>query len=286
MNIVLLGSDGNLGIQLEPSLRILGNVVPLTRKQLDITDEWAVMRTMEELKPDVMVNAAAYNNVDAAQKEARDIAHKVNTLAPEYLARAAASAKSRFMHFSTDYVFGGSADECEYEEDAEVNPVSYYGETKALGEAAALAAHDDVLTCRLSKIFGEPGRAEMSKPSFVSIMLKLAKERDELDVLDREIGMPTYTRDIARAATAMLEGQAGPGIYHLVNEGEGVTWHAFAKEIFDAAGIDIRLNAVTTFGSERPAKRPECVILKNTKVPPLRAREDALKRYLSKGELE
>lgn len=282
MKILLAGASGNLGQDIVRVFRAAGHeVVETDRAQLDITDAGAVSRVIDEAHPDVVINTAAYNFVDKVEDESvYPVAYAINAIGPKNLAEACAVRNIPFVHYSTDYVFAGDKPEG-YMEDDEPAPISRYGETKAAGEAFVRAAGGVFFLCRLSKIFGEPGISEAAKPSFVSLMLRLAKEKPSLSIVDEEVGAPTYTKDIAEATLRVLTDGTPPGVYHIVNEGPGVTWYQFAEEIFGIAGVTTPRTPVPSSAFPRPAKAPKFAQLRNTRLPKLRSRVSALQEFLS-----
>ena len=279
MKILILGSQGNLGQDLVAVFSAAGHeVVGCDRDELDVTDQAAV-RAMIGRGFSAVINAVAYNNVDGAEDPAnKPIAWKLNAEVPGELARAAREAGAAFVHYSTDYVFAGQKPEGYVESDTP-DPISVYGESKFAGEQAVAAAGGKWYVCRLSKIFGKPGPSKLSKPSFVSVMVGLAKTKPELTIVDEEVGSPTYTRDVATATLRLLAEQFPSGIYHLVNEGPGVTWYGFAEEFFQLLGIQTPRKPVSSAAFPKPARRPPFAALKNTKFPPLRTRLDALRAF-------
>jgi dTDP-4-dehydrorhamnose reductase len=279
MKILILGSQGNLGQDLVSVFSAAGHdVVGCDRDELDVTDRVAA-RAMIGRGFSAVINAVAYNNVDGAEDPAnRPIAWKLNAEVPGELAQACREAGATFVHYSTDYVFAGDKPEGYTESDIPT-PISAYGESKCAGEQAVVAAGGKWYVCRLSKIYGKPGPSKLSKPSFVSVMVGLAKTKPELTIVDEEVGSPTYTRDVATATLRLLTEQFPPGIYHLVNEGPGVTWYGFAEEFFTLLGIKTPRKPVTSAAFPKPAKRPPFAALKNTKFPPLRTRLEALKAF-------
>ncbi len=280
MKVIILGATGNLGQDLAAAFAAAGHdVVALDRAELDVLDEAAVRRRVLEELPAAVINAVAWNDVDGAEDPAkRPFAFRLNGEVPGRLAAIAAEAGAAFVHYSTDYVFAGTKPEG-YAEDDEPGPVNAYGESKLAGERAALAAGGRVYVCRLSKIFGRPGVSELSKPSFVGVMLKLAKTKSELNIVDEEVGCPTYTKDIAAATIRLLTGDFVPGVYHLVNSGPGVTWYGFAEEFFGLLGVQTRRLPVSSDKFPKPARRPRSAPLLNTKFPPLRSRLEALREF-------
>lgn len=282
MRVLITGANGTLGQDLVKRFTTDGHeVIATDRHTLDITREADVMRALGDHRPDVLINAAAYNFVDAVEdSEVYPIAEAVNVLGPGNLARAAAEQDISFVHYSTDYVFAGNKPEGYVESDTP-DPISAYGRTKALGERAVQEAGGRGYILRLSKIFGTPGATDQSKPSFVHLMMKLASELPELKIVNEEVGCPSYTKDVALATAQMLERGDAPGVYHVVNEGGGVTWYGFAQEIFSIAGITTPCVPVSaSVFAPRPAARPPFAALRNTKLPPLRDRREALAEFL------
>lgn len=249
-------------------------------KDLNITDITDVFDYVKKHKPDLIINAAAYNFVDKVEEQdIYSMAFAVNSSGPKFLAMSAEEAQIPIVHFSTDYVFSG--EKLGYLEDDEPEPLSKYGETKLYGERFVRSNSSQAYICRVSKLFGEPGESESSKQSFVEKMLELAKDRDSLQIVDSETGCPTYTKDIAAQVRMLVEEKYPFGNYHLINDGGGVTWYEFALEIFDLAGINIKIEPVSPEVFKRPARRPKEAVLLNTKLPSMRERREALKDFLS-----
>ncbi|TPV96087.1 MAG: sugar nucleotide-binding protein [Myxococcales bacterium FL481] len=278
--VLITGAHGNLGPQLVKTYADW-DVIAGTRDRLDITDRDAVFRFVETRKPDLIINAAAYNLVDRAEDpQWFAMAQATNGDGPGYLALAAAGRGIPFLHYSSDYVFRGDAREGYVEEDTP-DPISRYGATKLAGERAVQAAGGQTYICRLSKIFGPPGESTRTKESFVGLMLRLAASKPSLDIVDEEIGSPSYTVDIAAATRRLLDGDYGPGVYHLVNAGPDVTWYGFAEEFFTLLGVTTPRRPVTAdHFPPRPAKRPKYAALRSTKFPLLRERSEALRAFL------
>ena len=259
--VLILGANGMLGRDLAtvfPGARLCGH------KDLDITDEAAVRAYILELKPDLVINAAAYTNVDGCEDEPKT-AFAVNGDAPGYIAAACREAGARLVHYSTDYVFDGSKKE--YVESDETNPINVYGASKLRGEQKIARCMDDYRIIRTSWLFGRHGK------NFVDTILDLSQRMEEVRVVDDQVGRPTYTRDLAQK-TAELVG-CPPGIYHVTNDGV-CSWYEFARAFID--------NAVPCSSAEFPrrAKRPAYSVLVNTKTPPLRHWREALADYLHK----
>ncbi len=277
-NVAIFGGTGNLGGELGKAWQRTGaRVFSVSRKECDVTKKESIESFFAMHKPDIVINAAAYNAVDKAEDES-ERAFLLNAEAPRLLAQEAKAQGTTFVHVSTDYVFSGN--EGEYTEDAEVMPINVYGNSKLQGEVAVRESNDEAFIVRTSKLFGRQGTSPDAKPSFVTIMTKLALTKPELTIVDEEIGCPTYTADLAEAIVKLGLENYAPGTYHLVNEDEGKTWYGFAQEIFDVLGIAPKMKPVAGDAFPRPAKRPKKIILQNTKGPKLPSRRDALERFL------
>ena len=256
---LILGADGMLGHDLQ---KVFSDAVSRGR-DLDITDEAAISAFIQELKPDLVINAAAYTDVDGCEDN-RGIAFEVNGKALEYIAKACSKVGAVLVHYSTDYIFDGSKEE--YVESDAPDPINAYGESKLLGEKNIMESMDDYRIIRTSWLFGVHGK------NFVETMLRLSWEMDMVRVVNDQFGKPTYTADLAMK-TAEIVGLA-PGIYHITNEGV-CSWYEFAAAIIDN---------VAPCSSEEfavRAKRPMYSVLVNTKTTPMRHWKDALKEYLN-----
>ncbi|MDA0208215.1 MAG: dTDP-4-dehydrorhamnose reductase [bacterium] len=282
MKIFVAGAMGNLGSVLCPKLKAAGHeVIESDRNDLDLTDHKAVLARMRIERPDVIMNCAAYNAVDDAEAdEGFKKAMAVNRDAVRSLAASAKLLDAIIVHFSTDYVFAGDKPEG-YTEDDIPKPISRYGISKLAGEKAIRAMGVNHYIVRLSKIFGPAGRSEAAKESFVHLMLRLAASKPELSIVDEEVGSPTYTEDIADATIMLLEGDFAYRNYHFVNEGPGVTWYQFAKEVFEKRNVQIPYHPVPSSAFPKPAARPKFAALKSTTFPLLRSRTDALDAFLA-----
>ncbi|WP_440953182.1 dTDP-4-dehydrorhamnose reductase [Methanococcoides sp. FTZ1] len=256
---VIIGAGGMLGTDL---CKVFPNAVQLTRKELDITKRDEVIQKIEKIGPDVVINAAAYTDVDGCEDN-EDLAFAVNGYGPGYIAEACSNIGAKMVHFSTDYVFDGSKGE--YSEEDEPDPINVYGKSKFMGERKIIENLNDYLIIRISWLFGPNGN------NFVENMLRLSEEMDTVKVVNDQFGKPTYTVDLARKTKEIIG--IGPGIYHITNEGV-CSWYEFASEIID--------NVVPCTSGEFPrrAKRPEYSVLKNTKTSPMRHWKEALNDYL------
>ncbi len=284
MKILLLGAKGNLGGQIEKVLSEY-DVIAWDREEIDITDKELVEKKIADLKPDIIINTAAYNAVDKCEKdeESYGIAKKLNGDAVGYIADAAIKNNSILIHYSTDYVFDGQNKDG-YKEDDETSPVNKYAQTKLMGEREIVTRSAQGLKyylIRTSKLFGPVGESKVSKPNFFDLMLNLAKDREKLTAVDEEVSCFTYTTDLARETKRMIEEKENYGIYHIVN-GSSCTWFEAAVELFKIAKINILVEPVSSDSFPRPAKRPKYSVLLNTKLEPLRDWREALKEYLIK----
>ena len=285
MKLLILGYQGNLGGQL---LQVFAQnseyeIFKLDRADVDITNSQALLEKINTIKPDIIINATAYNAVDKCEEDQAEysLAKKINGEAVATLAHAALANNAILVHYSTDYVFAGD-NSAGYQESDVPAPINNYGQTKLLGEQAILNLAKDGLKyylIRTSKLFGPRGAAELSKPSFFDIMMNLAQTKSEIDVVDEEISAFTYTPDLALRTKEILEDGRAYGIYHVTNFGYD-TWYRAAKELFNILGADIKVNPIPGDKMPRPALRPKYSELMNTKLPALRDYREALKEYL------
>jgi len=281
MRLLVTGAGGQLGADL---LRVARghDVVGPTRAELDVTDPAAVERAVKEVRPDAVLNAAAYTAVDAAETDEATAA-AVNAEAPATLARICALRGAGLVHVSTDYVFAGDAGR-PYQVDAPVGPRSAYGRTKLAGERAVRELLPErSWVVRTAWVYGESGG------NFVKTMARLAGERDTLDVVDDQHGSPTWSRDLAAGLVALAAATqaAGngvapsPGTYHCTNSGR-TTWYGLARAVFAEIGADPeRVRPTSTDAVPRPAPRPAYSVLSDASwraagLPPARPWRDAL----------
>ena len=259
MRILLLGADGQVGLQLRGRLARVGDVVALSRKDCDLAFADDIRRAVAVSSPDVIVNAAAYTAVDRAEDE-EAIALAINGTALTVIGEEARRSKAAVVHYSTDYVFDGSK-EAPYVETDPVGPLNAYGRSKLAGEVALREAGCDHLVLRTSWVFSAHGQ------NFVRTMLRLTLQRDELKIVSDQTGAPTWANDIAAATERLIpqmmeERRAGrltSDILHLSSAGE-TTWHGFASEIVaqseqllpERVGRAARLAAIPS--SEYPVK--------------------------------
>lgn len=220
-----------------------------THAELDVVDAEAVAQTFAEVRPDVVVNCAAWTDVDAAE-DAEDRVRRVNVAGPTNIATACESFGARLLQMSTDYVFEG-AGTTPYAETSPVAPVNAYGRAASAGELAVRGTLPDAgYVVRTAWLYGEHGS------NFVKTMLRFEAERDTVDVVDDQVGQPTWTVDVAHQLLRLGRSQAVPGIYHATSSGQ-TTWHGFATEIFRCAGADPRrVRPTTSAAFARTARRP------------------------------
>jgi dTDP-4-dehydrorhamnose reductase len=248
---------------------------------LDITDDAAVDKVLQDVKPDCVCHCAAWTAVDAAEEpENKEKVFAVNVDGTRNLARACQALDARFMYISTDYVFSGQGTEPWKADSQEFAPLNVYGKSKLYGELAVKELLTKYFIVRIAWVFGLNGN------NFVKTMLKVGKTHDTLRVVNDQIGTPTYTADLARLLVDMLETEKY-GTYHATNEGGYISWYDFAKEIFRQAGYPTKVIPVTTeeYGLSK-AKRPFNSRLDRSKLGEkgfgaLPDWKDALKRYLA-----
>jgi dTDP-4-dehydrorhamnose reductase len=284
VKIAVLGSQGQLGRDLCP--RLPGQVVPLTRADIDLTRPDAIAPAVASLRPDVLVNCAAYNFVDKAETEP-DAAFAANAWGARELARACAAVGCKLVHFSTDYVFGLDAVRTQpFAEDDPPGPVSVYGLSKLAGEyvvRSTLADHLVLRTCGLYGVWGSGGKGG----NFVETMLRVAGQGKPLRVVADQRCTPSYTADVADAAAGLIRAGA-TGLYH-VTSGESCSWVEFAAEIFRQAGVRADLAPITSAAFGATARRPPFSVLSNAKlaaagVNPPRNWTEALAAYLQERQ--
>jgi dTDP-4-dehydrorhamnose reductase len=251
---LVTGAGGQLGTDVVQLLRAYrADVTTVDHRALDVTDAAAAERVLTDAAPDVVINCAAYTEVDAAETD-EATATLINGVAPGHLARWCAANGARLIHVSTDYVFAGDAT-TPYDVGHEVDPRSAYGRSKAAGERAVLAAGGDAHVVRTAWVYGVAG------PNFVKTIARLAGERETLSVVDDQRGSPTWSLHLARGLTALGVADVAPGIWHCTGAGE-TTWYGFARAVFDELGLDpSRVQPTTSADFPRPAPRPAYSVL-------------------------
>lgn len=276
MRILITGAKGMLAKAVIDQFKDNNELILTDVSELDITDENNTNEFITRIKPKYIINCAAYTAVDKAEEDI-ELAKKVNSIGPKNLAIAAKKNDAILIHISTDYVFNGELDISKsYIEDDEIAPVTVYGKTKAEGEKNIIEKCDKYYILRTAWLYGDGN-------NFVRTMIKLGKEKEEINVVSDQHGSPTYTVDLASIISQVIEKKLPYGIYHSTNEGF-TTWYDFTKKIFEIANLNCKVNPVTSEEFIRPAKRPKNSkmskdkLLRNNVVVP--KYEDALKRYI------
>lgn len=284
MKILLTGKTGQVGYELERSLQGVGEIIALDRSQMDLANADQIRQVISAVKPDLIINPAAYTAVDLAESET-ELAMQINGIAPGVIAEEAKKIGATMIHYSTDYVFDGSkrganGDLIPYTEDDLPNPINVYGKTKLAGEQAIIASGCKHIIFRTSWVYSSHGK------NFLLTMLRLAKERDELKVIDDQWGGPTWAGWIADITAQLIRQfftsfpcmQILPmtGIYNLVNSGY-TTWYRFARQIFIEMAVQAdknkknipRVLPISALEYPLPAPRPSNSTLSMAKLQSL-----------------
>jgi dTDP-4-dehydrorhamnose reductase len=282
VRVVVVGSAGQLGREL---VALLGGEVAWAgdRGEIDATDAAAVSALLSRERPDVVFNATAYNRVDAAESEPGP-AFAVNAEAPHFLARAARAAGALLVHYSTDYVFDGTASRPYREHDAP-HPLGVYGASKLAGEHLVAAAAGEHLVVRTSGLLGRGG-SEQKGGSFVERIVAKARAGEPLRIVADQVFAPTCAGDLAAASVALVRAGAR-GLFHVTNAGS-CSWHELAATAVAAAGIDAPVERISVADLRLPARRPPYSVLSCEKyldlgLPPLRPWREALPECLGRG---
>lgn len=275
MKILITGANGMLAKAVKNELKN-EELICTDVAELDITNLEMVKDVVNNIKPDYIINCAAYTAVDKAEEQ-EELAYKINAIGPKNLAIAAKQNDAILVHISTDYVFGGDKPvEQDYSEDDEKKPQAVYGTTKLAGEKFIEENCSNYYIFRTAWLYGEGN-------NFVRTMINLAKDRDEVSVVNDQHGSPTYAVDLASMVHQAIEKKIPFGVYNATNIGY-TTWYDFTKKIYELKNINCKVNPVTSEEFVRPAKRPlnsqmsKDKLLKNGIIIP--TYEDALKRYL------
>lgn len=257
--ILVTGANGQLGKELQVLAEFYDDhsFVFTTREELPIQDEEKVKHFFTKHKPAFCINCAAYTAVDKAESD-QETAYAVNATATGILAAASRDHKTRFIHISTDYVFDGQSP-VPYTEEAPVNPVNTYGASKLKGEQLCLENNPDAIIIRTAWVYSGFGN------NFVKTMLRLMKERPSINVVNDQIGSPTYAADLARCIITIILGKWQPGIYHYSNQGR-ISWYDFAEAIKEFSHSDCVVNPIPSSQYPTPAKRPSFSLLDTHKI--------------------
>ncbi|MGF7534600.1 dTDP-4-dehydrorhamnose reductase [Bacillus mexicanus] len=272
--VLVTGAGGQLGLELCRQLKQAGyEVIALTKKMMNIADKRSVRHSFDHYQPDIVVNTAAFTSVDKCETEL-DKAYLINGISAYYTALEAARIGAQYVYISTDYVFDGKGTQ-PYKEDDPLDPKTIYGKSKKLGEELIRLATKDSTIIRMSWMYGHGGS------NFVQTMLKLAETKHELQVVNDQIGSPTYTKDAAEAVIKLFSHP--PGIYHVSNSGM-CSWYEFAKAIMEESGLSTVILPVTTeeYGNKTP--RPAYSVLSHQAIEAAGIRprhwREALREYV------
>lgn len=282
MKILITGANGMLAKEVKEKFAEGNELILTDVAELDITDEKSVINFVQNIKPDYIINCAAFTAVDKAE-ECYELADKINGDGPTNLAKAAKLVGAKLVHISTDYVFGGDLDiSKDYTEDDKKQPVTVYGKTKLHGEQGIEQNIDEYYIFRTAWLYGIGGN------NFVKTMTKLGSTRDEINVVSDQHGSPTYAKDLTEIIYEAIKNKIPYGVYHATNQGY-TTWYDFTKEILKQQGIECKVNPVTTdeyikMMNITQAKRPfnsqlskNKLLQEGIKVPEWK---DGLRRYL------
>lgn len=305
--ILILGAKGMLGQELVHMFKNDKSytVTAWDKGELDITQEKEVKNKIGKIKPAIIINAAAYNAVDKCEQDRKEfeLAKKLNSSAPGYLAKIAKKIGATLIHFSSDYVFDGQPDIPEpegcahvcsscslhetyqpaigFDENSKPRPISNYGKSKLLGEKEIKKNTKKYYIIRLSKLFGKSGISEGAKRSFFDVMSEIGKNNKIVKAVDEETSCFTYAPDLAKKVKEIIDSKKDFGIYHIVNS-DPCTWYEAVLELYRQAKIKTKVLPVPASEFPRPAKRPYYSVLLNTKLNPLRSYKEALKEYLKR----
>ena len=270
MKILLTGKTGQIGKELNNIVGDLGNLITVEKEQLDLSKPNSIEPVILDIKPDIIINSAAYTAVDKAEEEP-DLAMMVNAIAPGLLAKAAKKVGAGLIHYSTDYVFDGCS-KIPYKEEDPPNPLNVYGKTKLAGEKALAEVGVPFLIIRTSWVYSLHGK------NFLKTIKKLAAEKDTIKVIDDQIGSPTWARSVALKTHQILKqclnkkwletkDPSLSGIFHLTCQGN-TSWHGFAREVLNMSNTskNIKLIAIPTSDYPTPAVRPPNSLLNNEKI--------------------
>jgi dTDP-4-dehydrorhamnose reductase len=271
MRILVIGKNGQLGRSIQKIVKKenynnqnADDFIFVGKEELDLSNENNITRYFEGNAFDIIINCAAYTAVDKAEEEP-NFANQINYLAVKQLGQIVKNQQAKLIHISTDYVFDGESDKS-YVETDKTNPINAYGRTKLAGEQILKEIMPtDAIIIRTSWMYSEYGN------NFVKTMLRLSKERDEINVVSDQIGSPTYATDLAEVILKIIDDKAyqdkgqSTEVYHYSNEGE-ISWYRFTEEIFKITKIDCKVNPITTEQYPTPAKRPKNTFMNKDKI--------------------
>jgi dTDP-4-dehydrorhamnose reductase len=253
MKVLVLGANGQLGYEFCNFLKDKVELYPFDHNQLDVLYFEKLINKFHEISPDVIINCAAYTKVDQAEEE-ENLAYRINAIGAKNVSFASFKVKAKVVYFSTDYVFDGKKD-LSYNEFGKPNPTSVYGKSKLLGEIYTKEHNPNHLILRISWLYGINGS------NFVKTIIRLAKEKGELKVVNDQIGTPTFTLDVVKQTWKLIQ-EDSVGLYHSSNVGQ-TTWFEFAKRIVEKFNLNAKVLPITTGEFPALAKRPNFSVLEN-----------------------
>lgn len=277
MKILILGAGGMLGSDV---VEVLSNydLIVADLPEWDITEAKNLKLKMQNCRPDLIINCAAFTDVSAAEEQ-KKLVFKVNAEGPLNLAKIVSKLDILLIQISTDYVFDGKK-EGGYNEDDYTHPINVYGQSKEQAEKNIIGNCQKYYIVRTSWLFGRAiQKSRQNKKNFVDKMLELGQTQKVVKVIKDRFSKPTYTRDLAKSIKDIINSKPDFGIYHLVNEGV-ISWYGFAEEIFKQAEIDVKLEPITAREFFKNDIRPKNSALNNNKLPKLRSWQEALADYL------
>lgn len=260
MRVLVTGKNGQLGSELFELTNNDTNTyeyVFVDREKMDLSHTQSILKVLQSVQPQLIINAGAYTAVDKAESES-ELADAINHQAIKAIGEWSKQNKAKVIHISTDYVFDAK-DDTPIKENHEVFPINVYGKTKQLGEKALEQSGAEFVIIRTAWVYSTYGT------NFVKTMIKLMEERDELSIINDQVGSPTYARDLAQVILKIVEGEFHSGYYHYSNEGK-ISWFEFAEEIKRIKGLECRLTPIATEQYPTPACRPKFSLLDKTKI--------------------
>lgn len=253
MKIIILGGKGQLGKEFENFLKDKAEIYSFSHLELDVLNQELLIKKIQEIKPEIVINCSAYTKVDKAEEEKEECI-KVNAIGAKNVSYASYKVGAKIIYFSTDYIFDGEK-ESPYTELDNPNPISTYGRSKLLGEIYTSKHNPNHLILRISWLYGINGR------NFVKTIIKKAKEEKELKIVSDQKGSPTYTLDVVKQTWELIK-KDKVGIYHSANQGE-TSWYEFAKKIIEKLKINVKISPIKTGKYPALAKRPKYSVLDN-----------------------
>jgi dTDP-4-dehydrorhamnose reductase len=253
MKIIILGGKGQLGKEFENFLKDKAEIYSFSHLELDVLNQELLIKKIQEIKPEIVINCSAYTKVDKAEEEKEECI-KVNAIGAKNVSYASYKVGAKVIYFSTDYIFDGEK-ESPYTELDSPNPISTYGRSKLLGEIYTSKHNPNYLILRISWLYGINGR------NFIKTIIKKAKEEKELKIVSDQKGSPTYTLDVVKQTWELIK-KDKVGIYHSADQGE-TSWYEFAKKIIEKLKINVKISPIKTGEYPALAKRPKYSVLDN-----------------------